>query len=146
MKKIVISTSLLILLGGSQSKAVEGNKKMVHTVTPSGLKYTTLKSGNGSMPQRGQKVTVHYTGWLADDKGEPTTKFDSSVDRKQPFTFVIGTGQVIQGWDGGVMTMRVGEKRRLIIPSQLGYGKRGSGGRIPPHATLIFDVELLKVS
>jgi peptidylprolyl isomerase len=109
--------------------------------TPSGLKYTDEVVGTGASPRPGQMVTVHYTGTL-----ENGTKFDSSVDRGQPFTFQIGVGRVIKGWDEGVMTMKVGGKRRLIIPPQLGYGARGAGGGlIPPNATLIFDVELLDV-
>lgn len=91
-------------------------------------------------PTVGSRVTVHYTGYLEDGR-----KFDSSVDRGQPFTFIIGVGQVIRGWDEGVMQMKVGEKRRLTIPASLGYGARGAGGIIPPNATLIFDVELLRV-
>ena len=96
----------------------------------------------GTLP-KGQQVTVHYTGWL-DADGQPGTKFDSSVDRGQPFSFVIGVGQVIKGWDEGVLEMKVGEKRRLFIPSDLGYGPYGAGSSIPPNAALIFDVELLK--
>ncbi len=100
-------------------------------------------------PQKGKVVTVHYTGWLEekDAAGNRTTgkKFDSSVDRGTPFQFVIGVGQVIKGWDQGVMGMKVGEKRRLVIPAELGYGSRGAGAVIPPNATLIFDVELLGV-
>ena len=87
---------------------------------------------------------MHYTGWL-DDNGVPGKKFDSSVDRGEPFKFVIGVGQVIKGWDEGVLTMKVGEKRRLIIPAALGYGARGAGNVIPPNSTLIFDVELISV-
>jgi len=87
---------------------------------------------------------VHYTGWL-DNNGQPGTKFDSSLDRKQPFTFIIGFGMVIKGWDEGVMSMKIGEKRRLFIPSSLGYGAHGAGNLIPPHKNLIFDVELLNV-
>lgn len=108
--------------------------------TASGLKYVDEVVGEGASPEAGQKVTVHYTGTLPDGR-----KFDSSRDRNQPFTFMIGKGQVIKGWDEGVMTMRVGGKRKLIIPSELGYGARGAGGAIPPNATLLFDVELLGV-
>jgi len=113
--------------------------------TATGLQYEIIQQGTGATPQKGQQVTVHYTGWL-DNKGELGKKFDSSVDRGAPFTFVIGRGQVIRGWDEGVMSMRVGEKRRLIIPATLGYGASGIGNVIPPNATLIFDVELLGVS
>lgn len=112
--------------------------------TPSGLRYIiTQKAPEGTKkPVLGAKVTVHYTGYL-DQNGQPGAKFDSSVDRGTPFQFQIGIGMVIKGWDEGVMGMSVGEKRRLIIPSNLGYGARGAGAAIPPHATLIFDVELL---
>ena len=108
--------------------------------TPSGLKYVDEQVGIGESPRPGQNVTVHYTGTL-----ENGTKFDSSVDRGQPYTFRIGTGSVIKGWDEGVMTMKVGGKRRLIIPSSLGYGPAGSPPKIPANATLIFEVELLGV-
>jgi FKBP-type peptidyl-prolyl cis-trans isomerase FkpA len=114
---------------------------MSETVTTeSGLKYLDEKVGEGRTPQKGKKVTVHYTGTLVDG-----TKFDSSLDRGQPFQFVIGVGQVIKGWDEGVLTMQVGGKRKLIIPSTLGYGSRGAGGVIPPNAELHFDIELLGV-
>ena len=106
-----------------------------------GLKYVDLKVGDGDIAGPGQTATVHYTGWLTDG-----TKFDSSVDRGQPFSFVIGAGGVIRGWDVGVQGMRIGGKRKLTIPPEMGYGERGSGGVIPPNATLIFDVELLGLS
>ena len=110
------------------------------TTTPSGLQYEDLTVGTGATPQKGQIVEVHYTGWLLDG-----TKFDSSVDRGQPFTFPLGQGQVIPGWDEGVATMKVGGKRILVIPANLAYGDRGAGGAIPPGATLKFEVELLGV-
>lgn len=109
-------------------------------VATSNLKIEDLQEGTGDSPKPGDVVSVHYTGWL-----ENGTKFDSSVDRGEPFEFVIGQGQVIQGWDQGVMTMKEGGKRRLTIPAELGYGARGAGGVIPPNATLIFEVELLDV-
>ncbi len=106
----------------------------------SGLQIEKLVEGNGPTSKAGDTVVVHYTGWLTDG-----TQFDSSLDRGQPFTFTIGQGQVIGGWDAGVATMRVGDKVRLTIPPELGYGARGAGGVIPPNATLIFEVELLGV-
>jgi peptidylprolyl isomerase len=121
----------------------QGEKASVgaENTTPSGLKYIDHVVGTGDSPKPGQVVTVHYTGTL-----ENGTKFDSSVDRGEPLTFQIGVGRVIKGWDEGVMSMKVGGKRRLIIPAQLGYGARGAGGGvIPPNATLIFEVELLGV-
>ncbi|MCC6850184.1 MAG: FKBP-type peptidyl-prolyl cis-trans isomerase [Deltaproteobacteria bacterium] len=108
--------------------------------TPSGLQYVDLERGAGASPQKGQTAVVHYTGWLVDGK-----KFDSSKDRGQPFTFAVGRGQVIKGWDEGVATMKVGGVRKLVIPPDLGYGARGAGGVIPPNATLTFEVELLEV-
>ncbi|HML29424.1 MAG TPA: FKBP-type peptidyl-prolyl cis-trans isomerase [Hyphomicrobium sp.] len=112
------------------------------TTTPSGLQYEDTQVGTGATPETGQICVMHYTGWLYVD-GKKGSKFDSSVDRGQPFEFPIGTGRVIKGWDEGVASMKVGGKRTLIIPPQLGYGARGAGGVIPPNATLIFDVELL---
>ena len=112
--------------------------------TSSGLKIEDTKVGNGAEPKTGQTCVMHYTGWLYEN-GARSKKFDSSVDRGQPFEFPIGTGRVIKGWDEGVATMKVGGKRTLIIPPDLGYGARGAGGVIPPNATLIFDVELLGV-
>jgi peptidylprolyl isomerase len=112
--------------------------------TPSGLKIIDTLPGTGASPKTGQTCVMHYTGWLYENatKGK---KFDSSVDRNEPFAFKIGVGQVIPGWDEGVLTMKVGGKRTLIIPPELGYGARGAGGVIPPNATLIFDVELIGI-
>ncbi len=109
-----------------------------------GLKYTDTTVGTGAEATPGHKVSVHYTGWL-DQNGKKGKKFDSSVDRGEPFGFTLGAHQVIRGWDEGVAGMKVGGKRTLTIPPELGYGARGAGGVIPPNATLIFDVELLKV-
>lgn len=122
-----------------------GTNKMTRMKTTSGLEYEIIQEGSGVNPSAGNMVTVHYTGWL-DVNGQPGQQFDSSHNRREPFTFQIGVGQVIRGWDEGVMTMKVGEKRRLYIPSQLGYGTRGAGRVIPANANLIFDVELLNFS
>jgi FKBP-type peptidyl-prolyl cis-trans isomerase FkpA len=113
--------------------------------TPSGLIYKDNEIGTGAEAAAGNNVSVHYTGWLQQPDGQKGKKFDSSVDRGQPFGFRLGAGQVIRGWDEGVAGMKIGGKRTLIIPSELGYGARGAGGVIPPNATLIFDVELLGV-
>ncbi|MEJ2618755.1 MAG: FKBP-type peptidyl-prolyl cis-trans isomerase [Candidatus Thiodiazotropha sp.] len=114
---------------------------MSEKITDSGLKIEELVEGDGQFAEAGQQVSVHYTGWLLDGD-----KFDSSVDRNQPFQFALGKGMVIRGWDEGVAGMKVGGKRRLTIPPQLGYGAQGAGGVIPPNATLVFDVELLAIS
>jgi FKBP-type peptidyl-prolyl cis-trans isomerase len=108
--------------------------------TASGLEYVEITEGTGARPKQGDTVSVHYTGWLKSGQ-----KFDSSVDRGEPFTFPLGKGRVIKGWDEGVGTMKVGGKRKLVIPAHLGYGERGAGGVIPPGATLIFEVELLGI-
>jgi peptidylprolyl isomerase len=112
--------------------------------TASGLKIEDTKVGTGATPQPGQTCVMHYTGWLYEN-GAKGQKFDSSLDRGQPFEFPIGRGRVIKGWDEGVASMKVGGKRTLIIPPELGYGARGAGGVIPPNATLLFEVELLAV-
>jgi FKBP-type peptidyl-prolyl cis-trans isomerase FkpA len=113
---------------------------MSEVTTESGLKYEDLVQGDGAEATAGKRVSVHYTGWLTDG-----SKFDSSVDRNSPFQFSLGAGMVIRGWDEGVQGMKIGGKRKLTIPPQLGYGERGAGGVIPPNATLVFDVELLEI-
>lgn len=148
------TTSLRTLLAAAGALALaaaapniafaEGAAKPAVTTTDSGLQIIDTVVGKFAQPKAGQTCVMHYTGWLYKD-GKKGAKFDSSVDRGQPFEFRIGTGQVIQGWDEGVLTMKVGGKRTLIIPSELGYGARGSGSSIPPDSTLIFDVELLGV-
>ncbi len=133
---------LLLILGLFVGTAfVQENAK----TTKSGLKYVDIKVGAGEEAIKGMKVTVHYTGWLYVN-GKRGAKFDSSVDRGQPFNFTLGASQVIKGWDEGVAGMKVGGKRELFIPPDLGYGARGAAGVIPPNATLDFEVELLKVS
>ena len=117
---------------------------MAIVTTASGLQYEDTEVGTGAEAAKGQQVTVHYTGWLFNN-GEQGAKFDSSKDRNDPFVFPLGAGMVIKGWDEGVQGMKVGGKRTLLIPAELGYGARGAGGVIPPNATLKFDVELLKV-
>jgi peptidylprolyl isomerase len=135
ISRILASVFIAVLIAVPAFAAKDANKTVI---TASGLKYVDVVVGKGASPTAGKLVQVHYTGTLENGK-----KFDSSVDRNEPFTFTIGVGQVIKGWDEGVMTMKVGGKRKLIIPSNLGYGARGAGGVIPPNATLLFDVELL---
>lgn len=140
--KIAASVVMAALLAAPAFAAKQVNKAAGKIVTTaSGLKYVDVVVGKGASPAAGKTVKVHYTGTL-----ENGNKFDSSVDRNEPFSFTIGVGQVIKGWDEGVMTMKIGGKRKLIIPSRLGYGARGAGGAIPPNATLLFDVELLDVA
>jgi len=136
---------ITVIAGGMfASASVQAQTAGKPMTTPSGLQIIDSKVGTGASPKTGQTCVMHYTGWLYEN-GAKGKKFDSSVDRGQPFEFPIGTHRVIPGWDEGVATMKVGGKRTLIIPPQLGYGERGAGGVIPPNATLIFDVELLGI-
>jgi len=146
-QQLTPNQSIEVVLDTSATPTVENTRLIAMNTgndavtTPSGLKYVEIEEGDGAVPQQGQTVVVHYTGTLEDG-----TKFDSSRERNSPFSFKLGVGQVIKGWDEGLSTMKVGGRRQLIIPSDLGYGARGAGGVIPPNATLIFDVELLKIS
>ena len=136
---------ITVIAGGMfASASVQAQTAGKPMTTPSGLQIIDSKVGTGASPKTGQTCVMHYTGWLYEN-GAKGKKFDSSVDRGQPFEFPIGTHRVIPGWDEGVATMKVGGKRTLIIPPQLGYGERGAGCVIPPNATLIFDVELLGI-
>ena len=139
---LTIASAVALADGTSTSAAAQAQGTVM--TTASGLQITDSTAGTGASPQKGQRCVMHYTGWLYNN-GAKGAKFDSSVDRGQPFEFVIGVGQVIKGWDEGVASMKVGGKRTLIIPPELGYGARGAGGVIPPGATLMFDVELLGV-
>ncbi|MCS6976467.1 MAG: FKBP-type peptidyl-prolyl cis-trans isomerase [Gemmatales bacterium] len=134
---VVLAVSTFVALGCAFGT---DNKEEKVITTPSGLKYVDLKEGTGPEAKKGDTVEVHYTGWLKDGK-----KFDSSLDRGKPFSFPLGAGRVIKGWDEGVAGMKVGGKRKLIIPPDLAYGSRGAGGVIPPNAELTFEVELLKI-
>ena len=142
---VTASAFALAIIGSaimSDTSDAQGQKPVT---TSSGLQIIDTKPGTGATPRRGQTVQVHYTGWLYVN-GAKGKKFDSSVDRNEPLRFAVGQGQVIAGWDEGVGSMKVGGKRTLIIPPNLGYGAQGAGGVIPPNATLIFDVELLGVN
>jgi peptidylprolyl isomerase len=143
MRSLVIVAAILAAVP-ARARGQEAIDPAKMTKTESGLRYQDLKEGQGPKPAQGQACEVHYTGWLWED-GKKGKKFDSSVDRGQPFTFPVGAGRVIKGWDEGVSTMKVGGKRLLLIPPNLAYGEQGAGGVIPPNATLLFDVELLGV-
>jgi peptidylprolyl isomerase len=143
---VAVTLALAVGTGAASAAAPPPNAPQIAKVgqkmtTPSGLEYTDETIGTGAMPVAGQHVSVLYVGTLQDG-----TTFDSSVDRHAPFVFQIGKGEVIKGWDEGVMSMHVGGKRKLVIPPQLAYGARGAGGVIPPNATIIFEVELLAVN
>ncbi len=148
-KSIGIPLVIGMLLSMPACFSREGKDMNKRTTLPSTLQYEVIQEAEkgAKSPQVGDWVNVHYTGWIADKDGNPMMdrKFDSSVDRNTPFQFIIGKGQVIKGWDEGVALMKVGEKRRLIIPAALGYGARGYPPVIPENATLVFDVELLGV-
>ncbi len=150
LRSLALATALAALVGVSGISLVAAPtgaaaQTMGKTMTTaSGLEIIDTVVGTGATPKQGQTCVMHYTGWLYEN-GKKGNKFDSSVDRNEPFEFPIGKHQVIAGWDEGVATMKVGGKRTLIIPPQLGYGARGAGGVIPPNATLMFDVELLAV-
>jgi len=148
MKRLLLSVAAALALAASplladeKTAPQEKGTKMVKT--SSGLQYEDTQAGTGETPKTGQTCVMHYTGWLWEN-GAKGKKFDSSLDRGQPFEFPIGKGRVIRGWDEGVATMKVGGKRTLLIPPDLGYGARGAGGVIPANATLLFEVELLGV-
>ena len=140
---------LTLALAGTCHAAADVATQVVDAKTfstsASGLQYKDIKIGAGPQAKSGTRVTVHYTGWLQNPDGSAGKKFDSSRDHNQPFSFALGAGNVIKGWDEGVQGMQVGGQRRLVIPAALGYGQRGAAGVIPPGATLIFDVELLSL-
>lgn len=138
---ILTAAASALLAGGTRPATAQSRTPMT---TPSGLIITDITVGTGATPRQGQTCVMHYTGWLYEN-GTKGKKFDSSVDRGRPFEFPLGLGRVIKGWDEGVATMKVGGKRTLVIPPELGYGARGAGGVIPPNATLMFEVELLDV-
>ena len=147
MKSMILTTLFLFVVTAAlttySNAELSGISKVSHheTSTTPGLKYIDPKVGNGRSSKKGDKLTVHYTGYLMNGK-----KFDSSLDTGKPFVFVLGKGEVIKGWDEGLGNMKAGGKRTLIIPPQLGYGERGAGSAIPPNSTLKFNVELLKIN
>ena len=149
-KKIISRIIVPLILGVIVAGAAYYGKTHMNTtkqITQSGLSFIVLKAASegAQKPEKGDLAQVHYTGWL-DVDGQPGAQFDSSVERGTPFEFPVGVGYVIKGWDEVVLDMKVGEKRRVFIPSKLGYGAHGAGGLIPPHANLIFDVELLGIN
>ena len=149
MKRYVLAALGALFCLGSTADAQDQKPTTTQTAkvvqTDSGLRYTDEQLGTGAEAVKGKEVSVHYTGWLNKGKDEKGTKFDSSRDRGQPFSFPLGAGMVIQGWEQGVQGMKVGGKRTLLIPAKLGYGTRGAPPVIPPNSDLIFDVELLGV-
>jgi len=140
MKKIIIILVLLVVIGTAVYIFSSGKNPKQNTMNKQGVQIEILKEGMGAVAKNGDTVSVHYTGIL-----ENGTKFDSNVDRGIPFEFTLGAGQVIKGWDIGVEGMKIGEKRKLTIPSNLAYGPNGAGGVIPPNASLIFEIELLSI-
>jgi peptidylprolyl isomerase len=150
-KQLMMKTTLLILAGAALAMAVaraedksEKKDEPSWTKTMTGLQYKDIQVGTGAAPKTGQTCVMHYTGWLWEN-GQMGKRFQSSVDSGQPLKFQLGVGMVIKGWDEGVATMKVGGKRKLLIPPQLGYGARGREGVIPPNATLLFELELLGI-
>ena len=145
IKNILILVTMICCTSSSHAiELVNEEKSKMQDKGITDLAITDNKVGDGREAEKGLTVTVHYTGWLYED-GKKTTKFDSSVDRREPFSFVLGVGQVIKGWDNGVSGMQVGGSRTIIIPSSMGYGTRGAGDVIPPNSDLIFEVELIKI-
>lgn len=151
MKKLIVfalaaTLSVSALAADKKAEKKKELPKMEKAKAVTTLEKKDTKEGTGIEAKKGTHVTVHYTGWLREANGEKGKKFDSSVDRGQTFSFDLGAGQVIRGWDEGVQGMKEGGQRTLTIPSEMGYGARGAGNAIPPNATLIFDVELIKVN
>jgi len=145
IKNILILITMLFCTSLSYAiELVNEEKSKMQDKGITDLIITDNKVGDGREAEKGLTVTVHYTGWLYEN-GKKTTKFDSSVDRREPFSFVLGVGQVIKGWDNGVSGMQVGGSRTIIIPSSMGYGSRGAGDVIPPNSDLIFEVELIEI-